>query len=1051
MNSRRPILPWLARIGALVILLQGLLAGAQPVAPAPAGTANPGGMFPPYGVLSPELATVVARAGAGGHPSSRFGKLTSAQWEYGNTWVRTNLRPVPNPNPAPEPQPRRDHPFDVAVSGDGTKVYVSLLGSELQPGSEVAVYDVASGRIARRILLRPAGEAGPPASGPYRLTMHPDGRFLVVTNRFSNFASVIDTRSDTVVSEIPLDFYCQGMTFAPDGRTAWVANRYLDEAFIVDVHADGDMFSAKMRVVGGLDDQAFFAKGGIGQLVHDTCGTTGCHDTMRGGFVAGSDARTSFVSALDHIVPGESRHSRLLRAVTRSRDGGYADTLPLYSSHANNTVVFGDPANDPAYQAIAKWIDATTPGPGVPVGNPSSKPRVLALGSDGHYLFVGHAGTQDLSIVDTRLGREVGGIYLQNCVNDLKIIRSPATGHDWLIVTTMGVGFGTAKERDPWGGETWDKTNPASQYTVWRDPNNAAIYPKEQQDVLGPFDAADGTAAVKFRDIQNDLVAIDVGALNIPEQPPATGLSYLLKANRYESHRGWVRYTSDTAEVMYGDTKGDIPPDLMRVVGSLPEKMVIVGDRAFVTMQGSNEVQELQVNPDAADPSNILTPIRTYPTGAQPFGIAAGPARTPAAGKLFVANFFGNTLTVIDRTAGDSREVVVDPSILRLPVPATNAERGEFLVHSSHFTSDHDQACVSCHHDELSDGRSWGVSQVMGEEYLSAQDKVGQLVEGTTMLVPQQKSLFGIQPFFIEGTLSIYDPRSMLMEHCPADDFKDLIPDGDFRWLEAHSPVVAVADVQSKTTSSIDNDSSLEERRAEFFRQVSLRFFGKAFVLRDFQRFVGEWQAHEPRLMPNPYDQQNASVLRGRALFNHPQLGCVSCHPAPNFARKNFPNNPRQVLLPQVGLTVRDGSFTLISMDRLDYLAGIRRDLEPWDIGRTEDEQQHVTTLQLRGAWDRPPMFLHNGIARTLREVVSPPMQLGLGWFKYEPLQGGYPERPGRREVGFNETYMILKGTPPAKLHLGTGGRIGSDEHGGTSQLTPQQVDDLVNYLETIE
>jgi len=472
-----------------------------------------------------------------------------------------------------------------------------------------------------------------------------------------------------------------------------------------------------------------------------------------------------------------------------------------------------------------------------------------------------------------------------------------------------------------------------------------------------------------------------------------------------------------------------------------------------VTMQGSGEVQELQVNVDAADPSDRLTPVRNYRTGAQPFGIAAGVAGTVSAGKLFVANFYGSSLSVIDRATGASREIPTDPALFKLPLGVTSAERGEFLVHTSAFTSDNDQSCVSCHYRELSDGRGWGVSQIQGQEYLPGQTKVGNLVEGTTMLPPQQKSLWAIQPFFLEGSLSIYDPRSMLMEHCPADDFRDRTGQGDFRDIEAHVPVLAVQDIQSKTTSSADNESNLEERRAEFFRRQSLKYFGKSFVLRDFQRFVGEWQAHEPRLMPNPFDQDAASVNRGRALFNHPQLGCVSCHPAPNFAKKDFPNNPRQVVPPQVPLSVRDTGFTLISMHRLDYLAGIRRDLEPWDIGRAETpgQNQHITPLQLRGAWDRPPLFLHNAMARSLREVIAAPGVPGLGWFKYEPLFGGSPERPGRREIGFNETYMIPKGTNAAKVHLKTGGRIASDAHGGTSQLTPQQIDDLVAYLETIE
>lgn len=1051
MRLAQQIQTGLAHMGALA-LVWPTLAPAAPEASTPSAVYQPSGMVYPYGVLSPELAREVRRADVGS-PPSRFGKLTSKQWAYGATWTRENLRPVPNPHPAPEPQPRRDHPFDVAVCGDGTKAYVSLLGSEMRPGSEVAVYDVASGRMTRRIPLKRAGENGPAGSAPMRLHLHPDGRHLFVGNRFSNFLSVIDTQRDEVGAEIPLDFYAQGMAFSPDGKIAWVANRYLDEVLVIDIKAAGDQFEAKLRVIGGLDDQAYFAPQGIGQIMQQSCGTTGCHDVKRGGFVAGADLRASFVSALDHVVPGRAAESRLLRAVTRTRDGGYADTMPLFASHANQTVVFGDPAHDAKYQAIKQWIDATSVGPGIGVGNPRSKPSIVALSSDGRQLYVGNTGTQDISIVDTRSNQEVGAIYLQNVTNDLKILRSPVTGDDWLFVTTMGVGFGTAKERDPWGGEIWDRQNAAAQYTVWRDPNTAAVFAKEQQEILGPFEATDGTANFKFRDIQNDYVVINVSQLPIPAEPPQAGLNYLLKANRYEAHRHWVRYTSDTAESMYPDTKGDIPPDLMRVVGALPDKAVVVDDRIFVTMQGSGEVQELKFNAEAADPSDILTPVRNYGTGAQPFGIAAGIPGTPSAGKLFVANFYGSSLSVIDRPTGATREVPTDPALALLPLGVTSAERGEFLVHTSAFSSDNDQSCVSCHYRELSDGRGWGVSQIQGQEYLTGQSKVGNLVEGTTMLPLQQKSLWGIQPFFLEGSLSIYDPRSMLMEHCPADDFRDRIATGDYRDLEAHAPVLAVQDIQSKTTSSTDHESNLEERRAEFFRRQSLKYFGKAFVLRDFQRFVGEWQAHEPRLMPNPFDQNSASVNRGRALFNHPQLGCASCHPAPHFAKKDFANNPRQVVPPQVPLSVRDTGFTLISMYRLDYLAGIRHDLEPWDAGRAEspEQNQHITPLQLRGAWDRPPLFLHNAMARSLREVIAAPGVPALGWFKYEPLFGGSPERPGRREIGFNETYLIPKGTNAAKVHLQTGGRIASDAHGGTSQLTPQQIDDLVNYLETIE
>ena len=127
MNRRKQILPWTISLGAAALGLR-LLVQAAPEVPDPSSPYQPGGMHYPYGALSPELARTVENADTG-NPPSRFGRQASKQWAYGATWTRENLKPVANPHPAPEPQPRRDHPFDVAVNGDGTKCYVSLLGS----------------------------------------------------------------------------------------------------------------------------------------------------------------------------------------------------------------------------------------------------------------------------------------------------------------------------------------------------------------------------------------------------------------------------------------------------------------------------------------------------------------------------------------------------------------------------------------------------------------------------------------------------------------------------------------------------------------------------------------------------------------------------------------------------------------------------------------------------------------------------------------------------------------------------------------------------------
>jgi len=979
-----------------------------------------------------------------GTAPSRFGKLTSRRWAYGVGYARENLSPVANPNPAPEPQPRRDHPFDVAVSADGAKVYVGLLGSELEPGNEVAVYDVAAEKVVKRIPLKTAGEAGPAGSSPYQLTLHPGGRFLLVTNRFSNFASVIDTRTDSVVSEIPLDFYCQGVAFDREGRTAYVANRYLDQVFVIDVEAGDESFQATMRVLGGLNDEKFFKR--VHPALVRSCGTVGCHDKSRGGFVAGRDSRESFLSAIAHVRPGDSAGSRLLRATVRTESGGYADRKPLFRSHAKGTVVFRNPSSDADYQAIAGWIDAASQGPGIPVGNPRSKPKVCVLSTDGRHLFVGNTGTQDISIVDTNTLREVGAIYIQNAVDDLKIHHSSETGHDYLLVATRGVGFGVPKERDAYGGESWDVRNPAAHFSVWRDTATGRILPRSGQEVLGPFDAVDGTAEIGFRDMQNDIVLIDIARMGIPELSPTAEPSYLLEANRYEAHRGWVRYTSDTAESAYGDVKGDIPPDLMRVVGATPEQMAILGDRLFVTMLGSNQVQEWRIDVAAADPSDYLVPVRAYDTGLQPMGITAGPD-----GKLYVANFLGGSISVIDATRGESREVIVDPSVLRLPVPATNAERGEFFVRSAAFSSDGDLSCFHCHREDMNDGRAWGTHQVLAQEYLSERGDEARRAAGATMGVPQLRGLFDIQPLYFEGTFTAFEqPREAMIEQAPIEDFHEPSLAGDFEGLEAHVPRHGAGDLSLPRIPPTVL-SSLEERRDEMFRRESMRYFGKGFTLLDVQRFAGEWQVSEPRLLPNPFDQTSRSVLRGKALYEDPQVGCVSCHPPPHFAKKDFPDNRQQAFAPLVTFTARDGASTLIGMYRLDSINGVHRDLEPGDRGRVEEVQGHFTSFQLRGLWDRPPVFLHNGMAKTMHEVVATPGHPGLRRFKYEPLIGGIPERPERREIGFNMTWLFKKHSEKVKLHIKAGSRLGTDTHGGTSHLTAQQVDDLVNFLNSIE
>lgn len=147
------------------------------------------------------------------------------------------LRPYPplfGPgDPLWTPQPHRDRPLRVAVTPDGRKAYVTLQGYEDQPGHEVSVVDLQTRSVLKRLSV---------GSSPTGVAVHPSGRFVVVTNRFSNWASVIDTATDQVTQDVPADYYLIDVVFTPDGRRAYFTNRWKNHVVRWDVSVTGDRF-----------------------------------------------------------------------------------------------------------------------------------------------------------------------------------------------------------------------------------------------------------------------------------------------------------------------------------------------------------------------------------------------------------------------------------------------------------------------------------------------------------------------------------------------------------------------------------------------------------------------------------------------------------------------------------------------------------------------------------------------------------------------------------------------------------------------------------------
>ena len=62
-------------------------------------------------------------------------------------------------------------------------------------------------------------------SGPYGVAVSPDGTKVYVANDNSNTVSVIDTATNTVTATVPVGSYPSGVAVSPDGTKVYVANQ----------------------------------------------------------------------------------------------------------------------------------------------------------------------------------------------------------------------------------------------------------------------------------------------------------------------------------------------------------------------------------------------------------------------------------------------------------------------------------------------------------------------------------------------------------------------------------------------------------------------------------------------------------------------------------------------------------------------------------------------------------------------------------------------------------------------------------------------------------
>jgi len=103
----------------------------------------------------------------------------------------------------------------VAVSPDGTKVYVVTFSSNSEPA--VSVIATKSNMVIATIPLGIGAQ-------PQGLAVSPDGSRVYVANQGSNTVSVIATATDMVTATIPVGVNPLGVAVTPDSSKVYVAN-----------------------------------------------------------------------------------------------------------------------------------------------------------------------------------------------------------------------------------------------------------------------------------------------------------------------------------------------------------------------------------------------------------------------------------------------------------------------------------------------------------------------------------------------------------------------------------------------------------------------------------------------------------------------------------------------------------------------------------------------------------------------------------------------------------------------------------------------------------
>lgn len=235
-----------------------------------------------------------------------------------------------------------DQPGGLALAPDGSRLYVTAA----VPNGRIYILKTKTGKVIDKLGAKHT---------PIAPVLSPDGKILYVCNRFNDNISVIDLASNKETATIPVQREPVAAAITQDGRLLYVANH------LPAGTADGAYTSAVVSVLDTTIKKVI-------KTIELPNGSTGLQ-----GICLSPDGKQAYVT---HIL---SRY----QLPTTQLDRGWMNTnalsiIDVSKKQLLNTVLLDD----------------------VDLG--AANPWGVACTDDGKYICVTHAGTHEVSVIDSR-------------------------------------------------------------------------------------------------------------------------------------------------------------------------------------------------------------------------------------------------------------------------------------------------------------------------------------------------------------------------------------------------------------------------------------------------------------------------------------------------------------------------------------------------------------------------------------------------------------------------------------------------------------------------